>query len=380
MPARGPEGAAAFRRVQLTPGFLAVVLTVLLLWLAGTVARVLVLPFVAVLIAAYLAAVTDALVARTRLARRWAFALAVALTVVAVAGITALLVPPVVDQTRQLVARLPDYVVAWRGWVRHMIERFPALAPLVGEDRQSQFIDVAIDEAKRFAGALAPRVINVAQSFIEVVAVLIMALYLSLHPATYREFVVAVTPPRHRETTRDVLAALGETLRTWTLAQLFAMAVLGALTALGLWLLDVPYWLAFGIFSGVAAIVPFFGTLVSTLLPALFVLGGTGDPGRALLVVLLGVVVHVVEGNLIAPLVFQQAMRLPPVFSIVAVLIVGHLLGPLGLLVAVPMLAVVLVLVRKILIEQVYGDARGPGTPPSPAAGPPVPLDGSPRP
>ena len=64
------------------------------------------------------------------------------------------------------------------------------------------------------------------------------------------------------------------TLRAWVVGQLLAMAVLAFFTALGLLALGVPYWLAFGIFTGLVAIVPFFGTLVSTLLPALFVVAG----------------------------------------------------------------------------------------------------------
>jgi predicted PurR-regulated permease PerM len=138
------------------------------------------------------------------------------------------------------------------------------------------------------------------------------------------------------------------------------MTVLGVLSAIGLWALDVPYWLTFGIFMGVAAIVPFFGTIISTLLPALFVLGGGGGLGGALLVLLLGVLAHLIEGNVIAPLIMQRGVNLPPVLSIMAVLISGTLLGPFGLLVAIPALCVVMVLIRKVLIERVYGDVATP--------------------
>ncbi len=71
------------------------------------------------------------------------------------------------------------------------------------------------------------------------------------------------------------------------------MVSLGLLTWVGLQLLDVPYALAFGVFTGLVAIVPFFGTLVSTLLPAIFVLG-TGSLLTVLAVVLLGIGVHLV--------------------------------------------------------------------------------------
>src|SRR5262245_4619678 len=137
------------------------------------------------------------------------------------------------------------------------------------------------------------------------------------------------------------------------------MAVLAVLTAVGLWILGVPYWLAFGIFTGLVAIVPFFGTLLSTLIPALFVLSGgsfygLSGPMHATLVILLGVVVHLFEGNIVAPLVMWKKVDLPPVLTIMSLLVMGQMLGPLGLIVAVPTLAAVMVIVRRILITRIY--------------------------
>jgi predicted PurR-regulated permease PerM len=131
------------------------------------------------------------------------------------------------------------------------------------------------------------------------------------------------------------------------------------LTGIGLYILDVPYWLTFGIFTGAVAIVPFFGTLVSTILPALFVLAGNGvwgfgPGGHATLVILLGVVIHLLEGNLVMPLITANRVHLPPVLTIMSVLIVGKLLGGVGLVVAVPLLAVVMVVVRRILVNRIY--------------------------
>ena len=137
------------------------------------------------------------------------------------------------------------------------------------------------------------------------------------------------------------------------------MSFLGAITALGLYVLDVPFWLPFGIFTGLVAIIPFFGSLLSTTLPALFVLTGQGyygfSPfGHALLVVGLGVVVHLIEGNVVSPLVMSKKVDLPPVLTIMSVLVIGQLLGGIGLLVALPTLVTVMVIVRRILISRIY--------------------------
>lgn len=346
----------AVRRVQLLPGLTAVILTVLLIWLAARVADVLLFLFVAVLIAVYLDALNEFLSARTRLGHKSAFALAVVVTLLVLAAIGALVVPPLVDQTRQLILKLPDYATGWKASLARLLDEFPALQPMFTSDRQTQLVTTVLDQAQGVVAGVIPKVFNVVQGFIDVVSTLAMGMYLALHPEAYRDAIVSVVPPRHRDATRDVFSALGNTLRSWVLAQMLTMVVLGALMAIGLRLLNVPYWLTFGIFSGLAAIVPFFGTLISTVVPALFVLGGAGGPVGALLVLLLGVTVHLIEGNVVAPLIMQRGAHVPPVFSIMAVLVGGTLLGLPGLLIAVPLLCVVMVLIRKILIERVYGD------------------------
>ncbi len=356
------DGAAAkVRLVQLTPGLAGVVAIFLLLGFAQNVASILLLFFLAILLGVYLDALRDFIKRRAHAREPIAIAVAVLVTFAGVYGVWALLVPPVVEQTRQLIARLPDFAIAWQHRVAALVERFPALEPYVGPDRQAELVNSALAEAQGFLSGLIPHVFDVVHGFINLVSVCVMGLYLALHPRTYEAMLVAVTPPRYRDRARAVLADLARTLRSWVVSQLLAMTVLGALTAFLFWMVDVPYWLTFGIFAGLAAIVPFFGTLVSTLAPALFVLGGAGGASGALVVLAIGVGVHLIEANIVAPLIMQKGVHLPPVFSILAVLIVGKLLGPTGLLVAVPMLAVVMVLVRRVLIEGIYGDApRGP--------------------
>ena len=110
------------------------------------------------------------------------------------------------------------------------------------------------------------------------------------------------------------------------MGQIIAMVLLAALTTLGLWALGMPYFLAFGVFAGVAAIVPFFGVLLSTVVPALFALGAFGLT-KALLVAALGVVVHLIEANFVAPVVMERQVNLPPVVTIAGVLLIGKLFG-----------------------------------------------------
>lgn len=345
------DASAAPRRFG--PALAGVAAAALLVWLAGRVADLLLLLFIAILLAVYLGATTDFLIARTRLPRGAAFAAAIVGTILAVVGIGSLLIGPVVAQTRELLSVLPRYVPTWEAQLEGLIAGIPGLSDLV-RPGEHKLVQLAMEEVRGFVGDVVPRVFGVLHGFINLVGVLVMALYLALRPDIYLDLVVTLTPPRHRDTARDVIREATLALRAWTFAQLLAMFVLGALTALGLWILGVPYWLTFGIFTGVVALVPFFGTLISSLLPALFVLAD-GDWAKALLVVVFGFVIHFIENNVVNPLIMQKHASLPPVLTIMSVLICGKLLGPMGLLVAVPGLAVLLVLLRKLLVERGYG-------------------------
>jgi predicted PurR-regulated permease PerM len=207
-------------------------------------------------------------------------------------------------------------------------------------------------------GAAVPYLKGGVEFLIEGVSVLVMAIFMARHPVVYVDGVVTLVPPPRRPLARAILSDLNLTIRSWVLGQIIAMLVLAALTTFGLWAIGMPYFLAFGVFAGVAAIVPFFGVLLSTVLPALFALGAFGVT-KALLVLALGVVIHIIEANFIAPVVMERQVNLPPVVTIAGVLLIGRLFGLGGLVIAVPILALAMILVRHILIGEVYGDPIG---------------------
>jgi predicted PurR-regulated permease PerM len=319
----------------------------------GATADVFLLLFIAIILSLYLGAVRDLLVEKLHVPPKLAFFISVVGSGTALLGLFAILLPPVVEQTRALIVVMPKYIEAWETGIDHLIGRFPAMRD-VWKPGEHPLISAVYDQVAGQAQLLVPRVFSLVHVMINCFAVGVMSIYLALQPGVYREWLIALFPPIHRDLVRDVLRDLADALRAYIVGQLLAMTVLAALTAAGLYLLDVPYWLTFGIFTGLVAVIPFFGTLVSTILPALFVLGGPGGGTRALYVLALGVVIHLIEGNLVAPLVMSKKIDMPPVLTITTVLVVGKLLGALGLVVALPLLVTVMVIVRRILINRIY--------------------------
>ncbi len=318
------------------------------------IADLLLLVFISTLIAVYLSALTDLLARWLRLPRPLALVAAVLASGAAVAGVGALISPALAQQTHDLVGAVPRYLTDLDAMIAGWTRSVPLLRRVGLTTGEGGVVSSALRDGFEFVRhsilitATATGVVAV-----EAIAVVVMAIYLAFRPALYQEGLLALVPPRHRSFARAIVLDLAATLRAWVEAQLIAMVVLAVLTGIGLWLLDVPYWLAFAIFTGVVALIPFFGTLFSTVLPALLVL-----PSRGLLAALavasVGVVVHLAEANLVGPLVMHHRVSLPPVLTILSVLVAADLSGLLGMLVAVPALACVVVLVRHILIHRVY--------------------------
>lgn len=347
-----PAGPETRRGFPLTAALAAVLLIALVL----KTADVLLIVFLAVILGVYLRALADLLVRRFKVPQALGLAASVLLTLGALVGIVLLIAPAVAQQVNDLLANMPNFLAALDRNINAIAARFPVFRRTPGTGEQPGVLASSISQLlTALRGAVVPYLKSSLEVLIEGVSVFVMALYLARHPRVYTDGAVALVPPARRPLARRILPDLGTTLRAWVVGQITAMVILGLLTTLGLWILGVPYFLAFGVFAGVAAIVPFFGTLVSTILPALFALSVAGVP-KAMLVAALGVLVHLIEANLVAPQVMERQVNLPPVLTIAGVLLMGRLFGTIGLLVAVPIIAVIMVLVRHIIVGELYGD------------------------
>ena len=347
------ESASRTVKFAFGPILAATVFTVVALWLWLQVAEVFLLLFLGILISLYLGALAGVLRRRARLPERFAFLVAILVSFGGLVVLFYALVPPLIAQTQELIKVLPAYIGGWEAAIDRLAAKVPALQSMYkpGEHR---ILTAVYDQVSGQFGNVVPKVLGLVEVLVSLFSVVVMGLYLSLHPALYREWLIALFPPIHRDLVRDVLSDCAGSLRAYIVGLLLTMTFLGTLTAVGLYFLGVPYALTFGVFTGLATIVPFFGTLLATTLPALFVLTGPNGGSAALWVIGLGVVVHLIEGNIVSPYIMQRQVDLPPVLTIVFVLVVGKLLGPLGLLVAVQGLAVIMVIVKRILLSRIY--------------------------
>ena len=142
-------------------------------------------------------------------------------------------------------------------------------------------------------------------------------------------------------------------LRLWLRGQLLAMVVVGVLTGVGLWLIEVPSAFALGLLAGLLEFIPFAGPVLSAIPGVLLAL--VISPELALGTIVVYVAVQQFEGNVLQPIVQRYAVDLPPVVLLFSLLAFGTLFGVIGVIFAAPLTVVAYVLVKRLYVQEALG-------------------------
>jgi len=178
--------------------------------------------------------------------------------------------------------------------------------------------------------------------------VLFLALYFAVEPRMYRDGFLLLLPQGARARVGEALDASGVALRRWLLGQLGAMATVGLLTGLGLWIVGVPMAVPLGILTAILDFVPLIGPLIAAV-PGLLIAFSQG-PDLALYAALVYLGAQFIEGHLVIPIAQKWAVKLPPVLGLLAIVAFGLVFGLVGVLFAMPLAVVTVVLVEKLWI------------------------------
>jgi predicted PurR-regulated permease PerM len=181
-----------------------------------------------------------------------------------------------------------------------------------------------------------------------------MSIYIAIDPGLYHRGLMAMFPHRNRNRVGQVLTAIAAVLRRWLVTQLIAMIVMGIVTTIVLLALHVKAAVALGVISGLLEFVPTVGALISST-PAI-AMGFLDSPQKAVYVTVAYVGIHFLESHTLIPLLMKGRVDLPPALTIVTQALMAVLFGFLGLMCAVPLLAMASVAVKMLYVEGVIGD------------------------
>ncbi|GEO26791.1 UPF0118 membrane protein YrrI [Alicyclobacillus acidoterrestris] len=326
---------------------LSIFLTLLCVYLIGllrgfftdiwSVLSAVIYPFVASLIVSYVLQPLVDLLHRRRVPRGVAVLLIYCTFALIVTVAVLNTVPIITRQVTQLVTNMPGMVEQVNHWIDMVNSRKQYLPDTVRVG-----VENALNQVERNLVGWASDVFSFISSAVNILFIValvpFLVFYMLKDGRSIGRGVVGLVPRGRRHEVHDLLISIDQTLGSYIRGQFLVMLALGILALIGYLIVGMPYALLLAIFLAVADIIPYLGPFIGAA-PAVL-LAFTVSPAMVIKVLIVNVIVQQCEGNLISPQIMGRTLKLHPMAIVAALLIGGELGGLLGLVVAIPLLAV----------------------------------------
>lgn len=300
---------------------------------------------------------------RLRLPRLVGAILAFVVLAAVLVAVGSLVWPTVQAQGTEFIEQLPDLYVAVVEWLR---ETALTLGVNIDELLSQEAIEAWLREPANQAtiqdllfgfGAGAGVVLRGVAETIAVVGLApVLAIYLLMDLDRFKKQFLELTPPNHRREVAYVSGEVGTALGSFVRGQLLVAVIVGIGSSIGMWAIDLPFWLIVGIVAGFLNMVPFLGPIVGGALAALVALLN-GDLWQAIWAVLIMILVQQIDNHLITPAIQRARVNLSPLAIVLALIIGGAVAGILGVLVAIPATAAIRIVVGHFWRTRVLGQS-----------------------
>jgi predicted PurR-regulated permease PerM len=322
---------------------LGLIALVLIMWAAPTVPVMLLGGFAVAMALSFPVRWLSSLMPR-RLAILSTFLLMIGAVIVALL----FLVPVLIAQLAAFVRAVPDIARSARDTLRGVLEPLSDRGLL--QETPDQFmarlgrdlLDLAQQVGEQVLGSLLGFISGTFSVALTLFGVLFVAVYLLVNVRKLKATYLLVAPKRYRRDSRELWDAFAFSLSRYLSGLGLDMFIQGAISALGLFLLGVPYAVLLGTWVSLTAIIPYIGAWIGAI-PAVIV-ALTVSPTTALLTALLYLAIQQLEGNVLQPKIQGAALNVPSILIFLAVIAGGEIAGFLGIIFAVPTLAVLKVL------------------------------------
>jgi predicted PurR-regulated permease PerM len=199
-----------------------------------------------------------------------------------------------------------------------------------------------------------PVVGGVASTLLNFLIVIFLSLYFLADPRGHEDGLIRLFPMSYRTRAREIIDRLDITLRGWLESTILAMIFVGVTTWLALSFLGIREAGALGVIAGVLSFVPNFGTLIALILAV--AVGILQQPQNIGWIIVVTYGISLIQSQIISPLLIAGRINLPPVLVLLGQIIAGVFFGFMGLLLAVPLAAILMVLVQEVYIKDILGD------------------------
>ena len=275
----------------------------------------------------------------------------------------ALILPVVRDQAVDFVQQLPAIYAQAINWAREFGASLGIdIEELLSQEAIEEWInDPANQETIQnlllgFGSGAGQLIRGVTETLAVLVLAPVLALYILIDLDRFKKGSLDLTPPKHREETSFVAGQVGTAMGSFVRGQLLVAVIVGVASSIGMWIIDLPFWLLIGILAGFLNLIPFLGPIVGGALAALVALLN-GDPTQAIVAIVIFTAIQQVDNHVITPLIQRARVNLSPLVIILALIVGGSIAGLLGVLVAVPLTAAARIVVGHFWRTRMLGES-----------------------
>ena len=339
---------------------LGVAVVVGLVGLASAAIDVIVLLFIAVLLASALEPIVGSMRAKVPLGRGQSILLVYLAFFVSVIGLALIVVPAAIDQGEEVIAGLPAFFDSAKAWASTIQPEIlsSSLNAILGSVAEVVTPGGPPDpDEVAEVGTLA------AEAAITLATLLTIVFFWLVEHARWQRYVLAYVPAERRAGARDAWNEVESRLGLWVRGQLLLMGAMGLATGVAYTVLGLPVALLLALIAALAEAIPIVGPLLGAI-PAVLV-AATVSPELALIVAGVYVVLQLIEGSVLVPIIMRNTVGISPLLVLVSLLVGGAVAGILGALLAVPIAASIEIILARFQAREtpVAQDAAAVETP-----------------
>ena len=300
---------------------------------------------------------------RLRIPRIIGSILAFLVLVAVIVAVGALVWPTVQTQGAELITQLPDLYVSVVSWLREVAV---AVGLSIDDFLSQEAIEAWLRDPANQAtiqellfgfGAGAGVILRGVAETVAVVGLApVLAIYLLIDMKRFKRNSLELTPPAYRREVAYVSGEVATAMGSFVRGQLLVALIVGIASSIGMWAIDLPFWLLIGIVAGFLNLIPFLGPVVGGALAALVALLH-GDVWQAVWAVAIMILVQQVDNHLITPMIQRARVNLSPLVIVLALIVGAALAGLLGVLVAIPATAAIRIVVGHLWRTRVLGQS-----------------------
>lgn len=289
---------------------------------------------------------------RYRIPRGISILLMYLLIVAVLGGVVWLLIPPFITQVTEIANTLRDYAPELDAFYQS-ITQTPDVSLITEVQRGITSFSSSLTN---LTSGIYSAAANVVGSIAALLIVLVVTFYMTIEEDGMKKFIRSVAPIEYQPFLVQKINRVQAKMGSWLRGQLILMLIMGALTFVGLFILQVPYALVLAVVAGLAEFVPFIGPIIAAV-PAVF-FAWTDSPWKALGVIIFYTVLQQLENQVLVPKVMQKVVGLNPIVVIAVMLVGAKIAGIIGVLLAVPAATIAWIFIEDIYKEKKKRDTR----------------------